>query len=539
MKYLLIILITSICCIKCDKEKIPTVVVVKHDETYSPDKIRPVLDEWQHKTFKYFYDGASAISGLALEGTERGEVITTGGGGFGIMALIVGTERGWITREQSTNQMQKIVRFLGKAERYKGVWSHWYNPDGSAHPFGDQVQTGDLIETSFLMAGLLAAKQYYNGSSAIEKEIRDSVQSFRNTVDWKFYTKGENKLYWLWYSQDNKFVLPISGWNEGLVCYVLALGAPSPHNISAETYQKGWLKDGAAVHKNRDHYGYKLPLGENFGGPLFFAHYSFLGLNPLYLEDDIVSYWDQNTAHTLINRHYCMYEAPSAQKYSETDWGLSACYGGKPPWNYSARSPLNDDGVIAPTASLSSYPYTPFYSTQMLMRFAATPLLQGVYGFADSYAPAENTSEKRHLAIDQGPIVVMIENYRTGLIWDLLMKDEDVQRGLRLAGMKETPDFKEGFLKIFVNTKTKEYDMMRHPDRAKYELDYFYTKGGNTKFKFVNSAGETTLDTIVNAKAGENIFDFQNSSKLISGRQYTVTMKTSENKEYSLKVRLR
>lgn len=539
MKYLLIILITSICCIKCDKEKVPTIVVVKQDETYSPDKIRPVIDEWQQKTFNYFYEGASATTGLALEGNERGEIITTGGGGFGIMALIVGTERGWITREQSANQMRKIVRFLGKAERFKGVWSHWYNPDGTAHPFGDQIQTGDLVETSFLMAGLFTAKEYFTGSSAIEKEIRDSVQSFRNTVNWKFHTKNEDLLYWLWYSRDDKFSLPIGGWNECLITYILALGAPEPHNISASVYQNGWLRNGSAIHKNRKHYGYDLPLGEDFGGPLFFAHYSFLGLNPLYLEDNIVNYWNQNTAHTLINRHYCLYEAPSANKYSEADWGLSACYGGKPPWNYSARSPLNDDGVITPTASLSSFPYTPFYSTQMLLRLVETSLMHGTYGFADSYAPATSTSEKRHLAIDQGPIVVMIENYRTGLIWNLLMRNEDVQKGLGLAGMKEYPDFQEGFLKTFVNSKTQEYDMMRHPDRLKYELDYYVNESGNTRFQFSNSSGQITLDSVVVANKGENVFDFPNSSKIISGKQYTVKMKTSENKEYTLKVRMR
>ncbi len=538
MKNIFVILILSVCFACCDDNKVPTIVVMKNDETYAPDKVRAVMDVWQKKTFDYFYAGASP-TGMALEGNERGDVVTTGGSGFGVMALIVGAERGWITREQSMMQVRKIVRFLGKAERFKGVWSHWYNPDGTAHPFGDQVKTGDLIETSFMMAGLLTAKEYFAGNSEIETEIRDSVESFKNTINWRFYTKNENVLYWLWYSQENRFALQIRGWNEGLICYILALGAPEPHNITPEVYANGWFNNGAIVHSGRKHYGYTLPLGETYGGPLFFAHYSFLGLNPFYMEDNEVNYWEQNLAHTLVNRHYCVYEAPAAYKYGETDWGLTACYGGRPPWNYSARSPQNDDGVIAPTASLSSYPYTPFYSTQMLLRLSEYPLVHGSYGFADAYSPETSTSEKKQLAIDQGPIVVMMENYRSGLIWNLLMKNVDIKRALLLAGMKEQPDFSEGFLKTYINSQTKQYDMMRHPDREYYELEYFLNTGGNARFKVNNASGQLAMDTVVAGNAGENVFNFRNTNSVISGKQYTIKMITPGNKEYTLLVRLR
>jgi hypothetical protein len=530
----LIVLLSS-----CKEKDPPTIIVVKNDETYSPDKVRPLLDEWQRKTFNYFYQGASP-TGLALEGNDRGDVVTIGGGGFGVMALIVGVERGFITRAQGADQTRNIVRFLGKAERFKGVWSHWYNPDGTAHPFGNQVKTGDLIETSFMMAGLLAALEYYTQSTAVETEIRDSVLSFRNTIDWRFYTNSENVLNWLWYSQENRFALQIRGWNEGLISYILALGAPEPHNISPAVYTNGWLNNGGIVNPNRRFYDYKLPLGESYGGPLFFAHYSFLGLNPNLLEDNYVNYWQQNVAHTLINRHYCVYEAPATYKYSERDWGLTACYGAKPPaWNYSARSPLNDDGVIAPTASLGSYPYTPFYSTQMLFSLAANALTHGTYGFADAYCPSTSTSEKKHLAIDQGPIVIMIENYRSGLIWNLLMKNADVQRGLALAGMKDRPGFHEGFHKAIVNTRTKEYDMMRHPDRGSFELDYYVATAGNVNFKIANSAKTVVKDTTINALQGENLLKLKNTGTILNGKQYTITMKTPSNAEYSLIVRLR
>lgn len=537
-KYCTVLLLVLFSFISCKDPVIPTIQVVKNDETYAPEKVKAVMDEWQRKNFNFFVDGASP-TGMALEGNDRGDVVTIGGSGFGIMSIIVGTERGWITREQSTTQMQKIVRFLGKAERFKGAWSHWYNPDGTSHPFGDQVKTGDLIETAFMMAGLLAANEYYTGTTVVEKEIRDSVASFWKTVNWRFYAGSGNALNWLYYSQDNRLTMQIKGWNEGLISYILALGAPEPLNISYDVYNNGWLSGGGILNRTGKFYGYDLPFGESYGGPMFFAHYSFLGLNPNAMEDNLANYWQQNVSHTMINRHYCLYEAPKNYKYGERDWGLTACYGGRPPWGYSARSPLNDDGVLAPTAALGSYPYTPFYSTQVLMHLAEYSLTQGTYGFADAYSPETSTSEKKHLAIDQGPIVIMMENYRSGLIWNLLMKNPDIQKGLRLAGMKTKPDYKEGFHKAVVNTYTKEYDMMRHPDRGSFELEYFLNSAGNTRFLFKNASDSLLKDTTMNVSEGENVLKFKNTTSILNGKQYTITMISPAKKEYSIVVRLR
>lgn len=538
IRALFIILITIIF-LACGKDPLPTTVVDKNDETYSPSEVQPVLEEWQHKTFSYFYEGASPETGMALEGNNRGPVVTTGGSGFGIMAIIVGSERGWITRQQAAERTQKIVRFLGKARRFKGMWSHWYNPDGTAHSFGNQIETGDVIESSFMMAGLLSASEYYTSGSAVEVEIRDSIQSFWNTMDWRFYARSGSALQWLWFSQEDRLDLDIKGWNEGWIAYILALAAPEPHNISEEIYTQGWQSNGGFFHQNRSFYGYDLPLGEDKGGPLFFAHYSFLGLNPRLIEDQYANYWKQNVAHVMINRHYCLEEAPVSNKYDDQNWGLTACYGGKPPWEYKARSPLNDDGVIAPTAALGSYPYTPFYSTQVLLNLADMSLAQGTYGFADAYCLATNTSEKKHLAIDQGPIVVMMENYRSGLIWNLMMKNEKVTQGLLLAGVKNKPDYKQGFHLAMVNTATDEYDMIRHPDRKLFELDYFLESAGSVKFTVSNvSQDELVFEKTVTGNLGENVFDFD-SENIMKGKQHTIRMTTPDGKEYSILTKLR
>ena len=516
----------------------PTIVVDKNDDTYSPAKIQPVLDEWQRKTFTYFTEGSDSTTGMAYEGNERGEILTIGGSGFGLMAIIVGAERGWISRLEAAEQTRKIVRFLGKAERFKGIWSHWYNTDGTSHPFGNQIKTGDVVESSFMMAGLLTAAEYYTSNSANETEIRDSVASFWNTMNWKFYAQSGKAIEWLWYSEEDRLELDVKGWNESWITYLLALAAPENHNISEALYKEGWQSNGNFYHKNRSYYGYDLPLGEEKGGSLFFAHYSFLGLNPKLLEDNYVNYWNQNLAHTMINRHYCIAEAPAAYKYDERNWGLSACYGVQP-LEYKARSPRNDDGVIASTASLASYPYTPFYSTQVLLEWANKPIVHGAYGFADSYRPETNTSEKRHLAIDQGPIVVMIENYRSGLIWDLMMKNEHVKLGLKRAGVKDRPDYKQGFHLSMINTITKEYDMMRHPDRKQYELNYFLKTSGDVQFTISNKTqSKVIFEKTVSGDAGDNIFQFD-SKEIINGSPYSIKMIAPDNNEYEILTRLR
>lgn len=523
------------CCTGCEKNEDDTIVVNKSDETFAPSKVRPVLEKQQKAAFTYFYDFAEENSGLAYEGYNHGsKAVTIGGSGFGIMSLIVGAERGWITREQAIERTVKAVRWLGKADRYKGIWSHWHSPDGKAFPFGNQVEAGDAVETSFLITGLIAAQEYFNGGTELEKEISDSVTSFINTIDWNHYTNGENHLYWIWHTPNNTYELPVKGWNEGLITYLLALGAPEGHRISKEAYTAGWQSNGGFCNNNRENYGYKLPLGQENGGPLFFAHYSFVGLNPMRMKDNYAFYWQNNVAHAMINRHYCVYEAPSNYQYSANMWGLTACNGiGSK--GYSARCPGNDDGIIAPTAVLASYPYVPFYATQVLMSMDQIDALQGKYGIGDSYEPAIGQANNNHLAIDQGPIVVMIENYRSGLIWDLVMRSEYIQNCLKMAGIELDPVLEEGFAYTTINTETKQYDMMMHPDREQYELDFYAAEAGNATLS-ISSDNKEVFTTNFECQQGHNRFDFK-SNNLLKGRKYTLTVNKND-KTYELPVHL-
>lgn len=397
-----------------------------------PDEDLLTLVEQQ--TFKYFWDFAHPTSGLARERNTSGDVVTTGGSGFGIMALIVGMERNFISREQGLERMDKILTFLETANRFHGAWPHWMNGNtGDVVPFSANDNGGDLVETSFLVQGLLTFRQYLNSGIIVEKSLIDRIDALWHTVEWDWYTRGgEDALYWHW-SPDKEWIMnfPIHGYNEALITYFLAAASPV-HAIPASAYQKGWADNGAIVN-NKSFYGITLPLGPDYGGPLFFAHYSFLGLDPRNLSDKYASYWTQNVNHTLINHAHAVANPHHFVGYNDDNWGFTASDDQS---GYSAHSPTNDSGVITPTAALSSMPYTPDESMRALKFFYYTlgDRLWGPYGFYDAFNITEGWTADSYLAIDEGPIIIMIENYRTGLLWDLFMSAPEVQVAIDKLG---------------------------------------------------------------------------------------------------------
>ncbi|MEO6151427.1 MAG: glucoamylase family protein [Mucilaginibacter sp.] len=402
-----------------------------------------LLDVVQRQTFRYFWDFAHPVSGLARERSNEafdygGEVVTTGGSGFGIMAMIVAVERKWIKREEAVDRMLKIVKFLQKADSYHGVFPHWLNgATGKTIPFGRKDDGGDLVETSFLFQGIITAHQYYNGDDPKERELRSRMGGLWDDVEWDWYTQsGRDNLYWHW-SPNNGWAMnfAIRGYNECLITYVLAASGER-YTVKDNIYHNGWAQ--SDFFKNgKTFYGIKLPLGFDYGGPLFFTHYSFLGLDPKGLKDRYADYWEQNVNHTLINRAYCVDNPKKFKGYGPNCWGLTASDNHE---GYNAHSPTNDLGVITPTAALSAFPYTPQYSMQALRHFYYDmgDKIWGEYGFVDSFNESKNWYAKSYLAIDQGPIVVMIENYRTGLLWKLFMSSPQVQAGLKKLDFEST-----------------------------------------------------------------------------------------------------
>jgi hypothetical protein len=381
----------------------------------------------QQQTFKYFYDFAHPASGMARERNSSGSTVTSGGTGFGIMALIVGVERGFITRQQAIDRMDRILDFLETADRFHGVWPHWLNGDtGKVIPFSTKDNGGDLVETSFLVQGLITFRQYLNAGDVAEQSLITRINTLWHAVEWDWYRKNnENVLYWHWsptYNWEMNF--PMYGYYEEQITYFLAAASPT-HSIPKIVYSNGYGKNGAIV-KNNIHYGIKLPL--ETPAPLFWVHYSYLGLDP-HFSDDYANYWEQNVNASLINHAYCVANPKKYVGYSDECWGLTSSDNQN---GYSGHSPSNDLGVIAPTAALSSFPYTPEQSMKALKFFyyKIGDRLWGQYGFYDAFNLTEGWTANSYLAIDQGPIIVMIENYRTGKLWDLFMSAPEVQTGI-------------------------------------------------------------------------------------------------------------
>ncbi len=384
-----------------------------------------LLTKVQQQTFKYFWDFAHPVSGLARERNTSGDIVTSGGSGFGIMSIIVGIERGFISRAEGVQRLDKIVNFLGTADRFHGAWSHWINGNtGKVVPFGTKDNGGDLVETSFLVQGLLTFRQYLNAGDATEQALINKINVLWEGVEWDWYRKNnENVLYWHWspnYNWDMNF--PMYGYFEEQITYTLAAASPT-HSIPKIVYSNGYGKNGAIV-KNNTYYGYKLPLESP--APLFWVHYSYLGLNP-HFTDDYANYWEQNVNASLINYSYCVANPLKYVGYSDSCWGLTSSDNQS---GYNAHSPTNDLGVITPTAALSSFPYTPVESMKALKFFYYTlgDKLWGQYGFYDAFNLTEGWYATSTLAIDQGPIIVMIENHRSKLLWNLFMSAPEVQQ---------------------------------------------------------------------------------------------------------------
>ncbi len=407
----------------------------------------------QKKTFGYFWDYAHPVSGLSRERLGSGETVTSGGSGFGLMSILVGIERGFITRQEGFKRLNKIVGFLARPEtdKFHGAFPHWLNgTTGKVIPFSPNDNGGDLVETAYLMQGLLTVREYFRNGNQEEKIMCDSITSLWEHVEWSWYRQNnQNILYWHW-SPDKDWVMNmgIKGWNECLITYVLAASSPA-FSIPVSAYTEGWAHNGTyPMRNNKTFYGIQLPLGEDYGGPLFFAHYSFLGLDPRNLNDQYADYWIQNVAHSKINHAYCIENPKNYTGYADNCWGLTASDIQN---GYSASSPLNDLGVIAPTAAISSFPYTPQESMKALKFFYYTigDRLFGEYGFRDAFNLTTGWFASSYLAIDQGPIICIIENYRSGLLWRLFMNCPEVITGLMNLGFSSPSSAKHSARTIF------------------------------------------------------------------------------------------
>jgi hypothetical protein len=416
-----------------------------------------LLDLIQSGCFRYYWENAHPEAGLAPEILPGDpELLATGGNGFGFLALTVAAQRGYVPREAAAERMLRAVRFLARADRFHGAWPHFLDPRGKAIAyFGPYDNGGDLVETAFVVQGLLVARQFFDRDTPIEREIRETCTRLWREVEWDWYRKTPDSdvLYWHW-SPDHAYHIshPLIGWNETFIVYLLAIASPT-HPVPASLYHTGWAgtsprhiayrqawsrtTDGDHYVNGRSYFGIRLDVGEGNGAELFFTHFSFLGFDPRGRHDRYTDYFENNRAIARINHAYCSRNPRRWPGYGPECWGLSAginAGGGRP-------LPRDDNGTISCMAALASVPYTPTESMAALRHFYRKlgPKIWGAYGFHDGFNAAQDWYDEGYMALNQAPITVMIENHRTASPWRNFMANPEIQLALDAIGFKPGP----------------------------------------------------------------------------------------------------
>ncbi len=487
----------------------------RHRHRYQQPAGRDALNRLQKAVTAYMRDNDHPDSGLAYEASfafaGAGRPLAVGGTGFGVAALVAGVERGWLDRAETAERIVRMGTFLRDNVDRKalhGAFPRWLYPDNAGTAAGDAG--ADLIETAFLIQGLLIARAYFDAAGGTERELREIVDTLWREVEWDWFTAGKDEgLHWHWRGKDGFHPDgKNAGAGEGLVAYVLALGSPT-HSIDPVNYPH-WLE--GADRPDRTVAGYRLGASGSGGDFFLDSHYSFVGLNPWEIADSQApeGYFLRNARQVLANRGYCLYEAPEEYRYHQGWWGLGACL---TPDGYETFSPGNDRGYVAPAAALGAFPYAPYFAMQVLavLDGELRRMAWGGNGPYDAVNLADNWSAREYLAIDQLPIACMLENYRSGLLWDLFMGLPEVKEGLAKAGLKR-PDLPAGFPEALRPLEPAEgggyvegnHVAVTHPEGNVYRIPYWADRAGEAEFALYDADGGVIWRGRFPAAAGRN-----------------------------------
>lgn len=402
----------------------------------------------QRQYFRYVWDAALPHSGLSRvrmideEPDRDRNTITIGSSGFGIAGVIVGIQRGFVSRKAGIARLEKIVGFLERTDRYHGMWPHWINDSsGKTMPFANPASKdngGDVVESAFLAQGLLVARQYLLQGNKKEKALAARYDKLWKEMEWSWYRKdNQDVVYWHWspdYGWEKNF--PLQGYNECLAVYLLGAASPT-YPLSKDTYYKGWERSGAMA-SDTMLYGIDPIVVHNSGkgavGPIFWSAFSYVGFDPKGLKDEKgIDYFKVCAAQARIQQAYCIANPKGFAGYGANCWGFSAGYSAK---GYKAHSTKTDLGVITPSGTLAAMPFAPEAVLPALKHFYYDlgDRLWGPYGFYDAYVASEDRVVRNYLANNQCAALPMIENYRTGSIWKLFMSAPEVGTALHTLG---------------------------------------------------------------------------------------------------------
>lgn len=473
-----------------------------------------LLDLEQRAAFYFFWYASNPNTGVSLDRMTNPTLGATGSTGFGLTTYPIAVERGWITRTQAAERTLKVLRFYrDTADRFHGFYPHFLNSEtGKVIELFDKDNGADIVESAYFFAGALTCRQYFTGADAVESEIRQIATDLYNAADWQFVrrnTAGDTlqNLSW-WWSPTYGFQNGgrVTGFNEAMIVYLLALGSPT-HAVPASVYHQGWA---GSYRRNQSHYGIPLQV-ESWSSSLFTYQYTPCWVDFRNKQDAYANYFETSRNATLINRQWCIANTGHYVGYSDSLWGLTACDGpGYSPFRgYDARGPFqSDDGTIAPTAALASMPFTPNESLAALryMFDHHRDGLWGAYGFKDAFNLTANPDwfDPDYIGIDQGPIVIMIENYRSQLIWNLFMSSPEVAAAMAKAGFTTTAvEEKDGTTVPGRFALEQNYP---NPFNAGTRLQYWLPTSGVAKLVIYDITGKLVATLVdENKPAGEHV----------------------------------
>jgi hypothetical protein len=423
--------------VRLEGSAVSTSVVSATTRAMTDDEL---LTSVQEATFRFFWQGGHPVSGVTREGFgfgHPGHVGALGGTGMGLMAITVGADRSFVTRAEAAERVLTILTFFEeKVVRHHGAWPHWFHAEsGATIAFSQKDNGGDLVETALFLQGVLVVRQYFDGANATEIEIGEKALALWEGVEWDHYVKND-ALIWHW-SPDYGFEINmlLRGFYEAQITYILAVASPQ-HAVPATLYSTGWISPW--YDNGNTFYDITLDVGPDYGGPMFWTHYSYMGFDPRRWDDGHANYFDHGRNVALIHKAYAQDNPLGHEGYGGDCWGLTA---GPDPDGYRAHNPTpsDDNGTIAPTAALSSMPYTPEASMAALRHFYHDhgAQLWGDFGFKDGFNEGRDWHAQGYLAIDQAPIIVMIENFRTGLCWNMFMKNPEIEPALVAMGWEK------------------------------------------------------------------------------------------------------